>query len=79
MNKLLERELNSNLKIPVRIGYQEMPSLKGPIKDQRLLVAYAVATSGNDFGVKSSSRNPNSSDGEGFIAVIKNFFKQLIP
>lgn len=75
---MMENVAKTMLKVPVRIGYVEMPGAKGPVKDQRLLVAYSVANSGTESNVKTSSRS-NSSDGEGFIAVIKNFFKQLIP
>lgn len=74
---MMESVAKTMLKVPVRIGYLEMPGIKGPVKDQRLLVAYAVAISGNEPNTKNTSRS--SSDSEGFMAVIKNFFKQLIP
>jgi cell division protein FtsA len=74
---MMESVAKTMLKVPVRIGYLEMPGIKGPVKDQRLLVAYAVAISGTESNTKNSSRS--SSDNEGFMAVIKNFFKQLIP
>lgn len=66
------------LRVPVRIGRFDIPSTKGPLKDSRLLVAYAVATSSFDKQLKISSQGSHF-DNEGFIAVIKNFFKQLIP
>ncbi len=75
---MMEGVAKTMLKVPVRIGYLEMPGAKGPVKDQRLLVAYAVANSGSETSSKGSSRS-NSSDNDGFMAVIKNFFKQLIP
>jgi cell division protein FtsA len=75
---MIETVAKNMLKVPVRSGYLEMPSTKGPVKDQRLLVAYSVAVSQSDMGAKSSARS-SSADNEGFLAVIKNFFKQLIP
>jgi cell division protein FtsA len=75
---MIEGVAKNMLKVPVRIGYLEIPSTKGPIKDQRLLVAYGVATSNNEVLSKNSFRNDND-ENEGFISVIKNFFKQLIP
>ena len=75
---MIEAVAKNMLKVPVRSGYLEMPSTKGPVKDQRLLVAYSVAVSQAEPGSKSSSRS-NTSDNEGFMSVIKNFFKQLIP
>ncbi len=74
---MMESVAKVMLKVPVRIGYQEIPGAKGPVKDQRLLVAYAVAISGSESNTKNNSRT--SSDNEGFLVVIKNFFKQLIP
>lgn len=75
---MIESVAKNMLKVPVRAGYLEMPSTKGPIKDQRLLVAYSIATSQAESSSKSSSRS-SPSDNEGFLSVIKNFFKQLIP
>lgn len=66
------------LKVPVRIGFQEMPSMKGPIKNQQLLVAYALSIPRGQSSAKNTSRSA-SSDSEGFLSVIKNFFKQLMP
>ncbi len=66
------------LKIPVKIGFLEFPGAKAPIKDQRLLVAYGVAT-GTVDRVSSKRNNTSSGDGDGFLATIKNFFKQLMP
>lgn len=75
---MIESVAKTMLRVPVRIGYQEMPGIKGPIKDQRLLVAYAVALANTDLSIKNNARS-TSQDSEGFVAVIKNFFKQLIP
>lgn len=66
------------LKIPVRVGYSDIPSNKGPIKDQRLLGAYAIAASLSEPGSKQQKQR-SGHEGEGFIAVIKSFFKQLMP
>lgn len=66
------------LKIPVRSGFIEMPSIKGPIKDQQLLIAYALASKANDKKAKSET-NLSNSDSEGLFSIIKNFFKQLMP
>ncbi len=75
---MMESVAKTMLKVPVRIGYLEMPGAKGPVKDQRLLVAYAVANTGVESNSKGGSRS-SGSDTDGFMAVIKNFFKQLIP
>ncbi len=66
------------LRVPVRIGRFDIPSNKGVIKDGKLLVAYAVATSTLEAAHKGTARNTNF-DNESFLSVIKNFFKQLIP
>ncbi len=74
----VESVAKTMLKIPVRIGYSDIPSTKGLLKDQRLLVAYAIASSTADNNSKNSKTN-SGHDGEGFVSVIKNFFKQLMP
>ncbi|MDQ5931136.1 MAG: Cell division protein FtsA [Patescibacteria group bacterium] len=74
----IENVAKTMLKIPVRVGHYDIPSSKGQIKDQKLLVAYALAFSSLEFGAKQNKQSSFSS-GEGFIAVIKNFFKQLMP
>jgi cell division protein FtsA len=63
------------LKIPARTGHIDMPSTKGIVKDQRLINAYSVAAQ------MSEKTKPQkvSSDNDGFIETIKNFFKQLMP
>jgi hypothetical protein len=66
------------LKIPVRIGHFDIPSTKGIIKDQKLLVAYALASTNSEIGGKQNRQSSNNAS-EGFVAVIKNFFKQLMP
>lgn len=74
----IESVAKTMLKIPVRVGHYDIPGSKGLIKDQKLLVAYALASSGLDFGTKQGKQF-SSSTNEGFLAVIKNFFKQLMP
>jgi cell division protein FtsA len=75
---MVESVAKAMLKIPVRIGYLELPTAKSPLKDNRYLVAYGTATSmvESASGGKSSS---HSSSGESFMDIIKNFFKQLMP
>lgn len=74
----IESVAKTMLKIPVRSGFVELPSAKGAIKDQSLLVAYALATPQTDGSAKGQ-KHTSSIDGEGFLAVIKAFFKQLMP
>ena len=74
----IESVAKAMLKIPVRSGFTELPGSKGVIKDQNLLVAYAVATPQSDGSSKGQTQQ-SSSDGEGFLSVIKAFFKQLMP
>jgi cell division protein FtsA len=77
---MIEDVAKSMLKIPVRVGYTELTGIRGPIKDQRFIVAYGVATSGVEQTTKSKSRpGSGGNDGDGFAAVIKDFFKQLLP
>ncbi len=76
---MIESVAKNMLKIPARIGFLEFPIASGTkTKDQRLLVAYGVATGIVD---RVSSKNTHSSSGDhdGFINTIKNFFKQLMP
>ncbi|MBP6857625.1 MAG: hypothetical protein KBC11_00290 [Candidatus Pacebacteria bacterium] len=74
----IESVAKTMLKVPVKIGYFDIPSTKGKIKDQRLLVAYGAATIDADSDSKQNKQS-SFSDNEGFISVIKNFFKQLMP
>lgn len=74
----IESVAKTMLKIPVRTGFTELPGSKGAVKDQQFLVAYAVATTAAQSGSKSQKQQ-SSSDSDGFLAVIKNFFKQLMP
>lgn len=74
----IESVAKTMLKIPVRLGVLDMPSVKGPIKDQRLITAYAVSQPQVETSVKKTS-GYGTSDTEGLFAVIKNFFKQLMP
>ena len=64
------------LKIPVRIGHMDIPSVKGTLKDNTLLVAYGTTQTTKE---QSITKSPTHHDGEGFGATIKNFFKQLMP
>lgn len=74
----IESVAKTMLKIPARNAFFELPSTKGAIKDQSLLVAYAVATSHLESGSKGQKQQ-SSSDSEGFLSVIKAFLKQLMP
>ncbi|MFZ4500166.1 MAG: cell division protein FtsA [Minisyncoccia bacterium] len=74
---MIEPVAKALLKIPVRMGHVDIPSTKGPIKDPRYLLAYAIATNNSHEGKRS--RAHSSSDNDGFISVIKDFFKQLMP
>ncbi len=76
--QMVEAVAKTMLKIPVRVGFLEYPSTTGPAKDQRILVAYGVATSMIDRVARKGS-NPAGTQGEGFLGVIKHFFKQLMP
>lgn len=74
----IENVAKTMLKIPVRRGFVEFPSSKGPVKDQQLLVAYALAVSQFDK-TKSGSKVSSKTENEGLLSVLKNFFKQLMP
>lgn len=74
----IEAVAKTMLKIPVRLGTIDMPSVKGHLKDHRLVVAYAIAQQQIEHGTKKITHH-DSSDNEGLLAVIKNFFKQLMP
>ncbi len=74
----IENVAKTMLKIPVRRGFVELPSTKGIIKDQSLLVAYAVASSDSQPSSKGQKQT-NLSDNDGILSVLKNFFKQLMP
>jgi cell division protein FtsA len=74
----IENVSKAMLKIPVHRGFLELPGDKGPIKDQQLLVAYSVASSNIELENKKGEKG-FSHDNEGFVFVIKNFFKQLMP
>lgn len=74
----IESVAKTMLKIPVRLGSLDMPNIKGVIKDQRFITAYAVSQPQTETGAKKTSRH-DTNDNEGLFAVIKNFFKQLMP
>ncbi|MEO5646196.1 MAG: cell division FtsA domain-containing protein [Candidatus Paceibacterota bacterium] len=74
------------LRIPVKVAHVDLPGTKGPVKDNRLLVAYAIAASNEESqqGGSTSTRKSimpkiSSGDGDGIVDTIKAFFKQLIP
>lgn len=76
---MIETVAKNMLKIPVKISFFEFPaSGTKTSKDQRLLVAYGTAAGIIDR-VSSAQPHRHVRDGEGFLGVIKNFFKQLMP
>ncbi len=80
--QLVENVAKQLLRIPVKVAHVDFPGTKGPVKDNRLLVAYSIAV-GNDepqSGPTSKRRTFSAgSDGDGIVETIKAFFKQLIP
>lgn len=76
LGPMVEPVAKTMLKIPVRMGHVDIPSTKGPVKDPRYLLAYAIATNNSELGKHARS---HSGDNDGFISVIKDFFKQLMP
>ncbi len=75
---MIETVAKNLLRIPIKIGFVEFPSVSGPkaSKDQRVVVAYGVATGIVD---RVSAPSHRTHDADGVIGVIKNFFKQLMP
>lgn len=76
---MIENVAKTMLRIPVKSGFLELPSSKGPIKDQRLLVAYGVATNVVDRLSPKKKQSSSIDDSDSFVDTIKNFFKQLMP
>lgn len=76
---MIENVAKTMLRIPVKSGFLELPSSKGSIKDQRLLVAYGVATSVVDRLSPKKKQSSSIDDSDSFVDTIKNFFKQLMP
>lgn len=77
--QMIEQVAKHMLKLPVKIGFLEFPTQSGTkTKDQRLLVAYGVATATIDR-VSTKNGHITTNDADGFLATIKNFFKQLMP
>lgn len=74
----IESVAKTMLKIPVKLGALDIPSTKGVLKDQRLINAYAVAQA-HTRGAHTSAQTQRTHDGDTFVSVIKNFFKQLLP
>ena len=87
--QLVESVAKSMLRIPVKVAHVDFPGTKGPVKDNRLLVAYSIAVAneepqqGGNTPSKSSRislpRLSSGSDGDGILDTIKSFFKQLMP
>ncbi len=85
--QLVEPVAKGLLRVPVKVAHVDLPGTKGPVKDNRLLVAYAIAASNEEGQQGGSSSKPGktpfnfgtSSDGDGILDTIKSFFKQLIP
>lgn len=78
-NTQIEAVAKTMLKIPVKLGALDLPTVKGPLKDQRFITAYSVAISGRDTSHKKVSSAHSHNESESFITAIKHFFKQLIP
>lgn len=76
---MIETVAKTMLKIPVKIGRLELPGTKAILKDQRLINAYGVAVGDPSHFSKNKSNKQTYGDSDGFISVIKNFFKQLMP
>lgn len=82
--QLVETVAKNMLRIPVRVAHVDFPGIKGPVKDNRLLIAYSIAAS-NEEPQQGSTNKPrrasssNSDNGDGIMDTIKSFFKQLIP
>ncbi|MBY0329018.1 cell division protein FtsA [Patescibacteria group bacterium] len=79
LGTMIEPVAKTMLKIPVRMGHVDLPSTKTPIKDPRYLLAYAIATNNSEPTNGKRRSTTSSTDNEGFIAVIRDFFKQLMP
>lgn len=85
--QLVETVAKSMLRIPVKVAHVDFPGTKGPVKDNRLLVAYSIAVANDEpqqGGSMSTSKprrasSPSSSDGDSIWDTIKTFFKQLMP
>ncbi len=77
-SQLIETVAKNMLRIPAKVAFLEYPTATSArmSKDQRLLVAYGVATSTVD---RVANKPSSHADGDGFLATIKHFFKQLMP
>ncbi len=77
---LVEAVAKQMLRIPVKVAHVDFPGTKGPVKDNRLLVAYSIAVANEEAQQGPSRRSSHhEGDGEGIWDTIKAFFKQLIP
>lgn len=77
-SSMIEQVAKTMLKLPVKIGRIEIPSKTSTTKDQRIINAYGASV-GDPHTHLSSSKSSSIQDGNSFIDVIKNFFKQLMP
>jgi cell division protein FtsA len=87
--QLVESVAKNMLRIPVKVAHVDFPGTKGPIKDNRLLVAYSIAVANEEpqqGGIAKSSRislprmpRLSTGDSDGIFETIKSFFKQLMP
>ncbi len=74
---MAETVAKAMLKIPVKVARFETQSTKGISKDTRLVNAYGIAT--HELTHSDGKQRRSTNDGDGFVSVIKNFFKQLMP
>jgi cell division protein FtsA len=78
--QLVEPVAKQLLRIPVKVAHVDLPGTKGPVKDNRLLVAYSIATADAEPQQGNNKhRHSNGGDSDGLIDTVKSFFKQLIP
>ncbi|MDB5188946.1 MAG: Cell division protein FtsA [Candidatus Nomurabacteria bacterium] len=77
--QLVESVAKSLLRIPVKVAHVDFPGTKGPVKDNRLLIAYSIAAENSEPQQGAKIRRSFGGDSEGVIETIKSFFRQLIP
>jgi len=77
--QMIEGVAKTMLKIPIKMGRLELQSTKGPLKDYRLINAYGVAVGDPAQATQGKSARSHAGDTDGFMSVIKGFFKQLMP
>lgn len=76
---MIEDVAKTMLKIPIRKGTLEMQSTRGVNKDYRLFTAYSTALLGQETDSTGHGRSFFGGQSDGFITVIKDFLKQLLP